>query len=100
MNETPSPIDPLDLDDEEWFSLPYEVQDIYYQPLIREFCTHLQNWRHCRLPRCRRGKICTGTKEMNKRDGRFPPCICDNDQHARLMAAVRIVATAAESAQG
>jgi len=92
MNKIPSY---ADLTDEEWFSLPFQVRDLVYQPLIREYCTTLQNWRHCRLPRCRRGRVCTGTKEMNKWGGRFPPCICNNDQHARLMAAIRLVAESA-----
>lgn len=97
MNEIPSTDE---VTDEEWFALPFEQQDLVYQPLIREYCTHLQNWRHCRLPRCRRGKACTGTKEMNKRDGRFPLCICNNDEHARLMATIRLVAESAGGDQG
>lgn len=61
--------------------------------MLREFqylCGRMGNWRHCPLPRCRRSHACTGGSDLNKRDPRFPPCICDNDRHAALCREMRV----------
>ena len=55
------------------------------EPEMRHVCTRLGTWRTCRLPRCRRGRICTGARRLNTVDPRFPPCIAGNEAHARWL---------------
>lgn len=64
-------------DRERWFDA--------MEPEMRHICTRLGTWRTCRLPRCRRGRICTGARKLNTFDPRFPPCIAGNADHARWL---------------
>lgn len=59
---------------DEWVAL--------YQPGIRYICTRIGCWRHCRLPRCRRSRTCTGSHIPTTFHSSFPPCICSNALHS------------------
>ena len=52
-----------------------------YQPVMRYICTRIACWRHCRLPRCRRSRTCTGSHTLSTFHRNFPPCITSNDLH-------------------
>ncbi|UVC11120.1 hypothetical protein IHQ71_11385 [Rhizobium sp. TH2] len=76
------------LTDEEWFALPEETRFAQYLPLMHAACTDLQNWRHCRLPRCRRARACNGAAKLHRPYEGFPPCSIGNDEHGRLLEAM------------
>lgn len=68
--------------------LPMEQWRVAMLPEFQYLCGRMGNWNYCALPRCRRSRTCTGSNDLNKRDPRFPPCIGDNDDHARLIREV------------
>ena len=77
----PPPIFRPDIEHE----LPMEEWRVAMLPEFNYLCSRLGNWRHCKLPPCRRARACRGSNDLNRRDPRFPPCIFDNDQQTRLI---------------
>lgn len=77
---------------EEWIAL--------YQPAIRYICTRIEGWRHCRLPRCRRSRTCTGSHVPKTFHHSFPPCISSNALHQAWLAEHRRYVAEVEAAYG
>lgn len=61
-----------------------------YQPAIRYVCGRMENWRHCRLPRCRRSRTCTGSHIPWAFHRNFPPCIASNELHQAWLSEHRL----------
>jgi hypothetical protein len=69
-----------------------------FQPQIRYICTRLNCWRHCRLPRCRRSRCCTGSHKPRTFHPTFPPCISSNELHQAWLLEHRVYIGEVEAA--
>lgn len=71
-----------------------------YQPTIRHVSTRMEAWRHCRLPRCRRSRTCTGSHVPKTFHRNFPPCIASNELHQAWLAEHRRYTAEVDAAYG
>ena len=71
-----------------------------YQPTMRYICTRINCWRHCRLPRCRRSRTCTGSHALSTFHSNFPPCITSNELHHAWLSEHRAYVAEVEASCG